>query len=91
MCWTRALVPGGILLLAQLLCLDAVPISIDKTKVKQPEKQPEEAPASVVSTHRMCRTVRVIAKTISWFLVKSQLLTCSWPLLEGLDKHVFQF
>lgn len=48
MCWTRTLVTGGILLLVQLLCLEAVPISIDKTKVKQLEKKPEEAPASVV-------------------------------------------
>lgn len=29
-------------------CLDAVPISIDKTKVKEPEQQPEEPPANVV-------------------------------------------
>lgn len=48
MCWTRALITGWILLLVQLLCLEAVPISIDKTKVNQPEKTPEEPPASVV-------------------------------------------
>lgn len=49
MWWTRALITGWMLLLVQLLCLEAVPISVDKTKVKEPEKTPEEPPASVVS------------------------------------------
>lgn len=49
MYWSRALLAGwALLLLVQLLCLEAVPISIDKTKVKEPEKTPEEPPASVV-------------------------------------------
>ncbi|XP_028257226.1 nucleobindin-2a [Parambassis ranga] len=47
MCCSRALLTGWALLLVQLLCLEAVPISIDKTKVKVPEKTPEEPPASV--------------------------------------------
>ncbi|XP_070782572.1 nucleobindin-2a [Enoplosus armatus] len=47
MCWSRALLTGWVLLLVQLLCLDAVPISMDKTKVKEPEKTPDEPPASV--------------------------------------------
>lgn len=46
---SRAFLAGWLLLLlVQLLCLEAVPISIDKTKVKEPEKKPEEPPASVV-------------------------------------------
>lgn len=48
MCCSRALLTGWVLLLVQLLCLEAVPISVDKTKVKVPEKTPEEPPASVV-------------------------------------------
>ncbi|KAL3993030.1 caspase 6 [Sarotherodon galilaeus] len=45
---SRAFLAGWLLLLlVQLLCLEAVPISIDKTKVKEPEKKPEEPPASV--------------------------------------------
>lgn len=48
MCWSRALVTGLALVLVQMLCLEGVPISIDKTKVKEPEKTPEEPPASVV-------------------------------------------
>ncbi|XP_040921256.1 nucleobindin-2a isoform X2 [Toxotes jaculatrix] len=47
MCWSRALLTGWILLLVQLLCSEAVPIGIDKTKVKEPEKKIEEPPASV--------------------------------------------
>lgn len=39
---------GWALLLLHLLCLQAVPISIDKTKVKEPESKPEEPPANVV-------------------------------------------
>ncbi len=53
MCWSRALLTSWTLLLVQLLCLEAVPISIDKTKVKEPEKTPEEPPASVVRRHKM--------------------------------------
>lgn len=50
MCWSRAL----LILLVQLLSVEAVPISIDKTKVKEPEKkEPEEPPASVVRSHIM--------------------------------------
>lgn len=51
MCWSRALISCWTLLLVQLLCLEAVPISMDKTKVKEPEKTPEEPPASVVRRH----------------------------------------
>ncbi|XP_037615678.1 nucleobindin-2a [Sebastes umbrosus] len=49
MCWSRALLTGWIpLLLVQMLCLEAVPISMDKTKVlREPEIKAEEAPASV--------------------------------------------
>ncbi|TNN86654.1 Nucleobindin-2 [Liparis tanakae] len=47
MCWSRALHTGWLLLLVQLLCSEAVPISMDKTKVQEPEKKPEEPPASV--------------------------------------------
>uniref|UniRef100_A0A8C7XGS8 Nucleobindin 2a n=1 Tax=Oryzias sinensis TaxID=183150 RepID=A0A8C7XGS8_9TELE len=48
MCWSRALLSSCALLLIVLQsCLDAVPISIDKTKVKEPEQQPEEPPANV--------------------------------------------
>uniref|UniRef100_A0AAQ4QE05 Nucleobindin 2a n=1 Tax=Gasterosteus aculeatus aculeatus TaxID=481459 RepID=A0AAQ4QE05_GASAC len=47
MCWSRALHAGWLLLLVQFLCLEAVPISMDKTKVLEPEKKTEEAPASV--------------------------------------------
>lgn len=55
--WTRTLFTSWILLLIQLLiqllCLEAVPISIDKTKVKKQEQKPEELPASVVRIHMM--------------------------------------
>ena len=62
MCWSRALLTGWVLLLVQLLCLEAVPISMDKTKVREEEKKPEEIPASVVrrlyfihmTIHRKC-------------------------------------
>lgn len=37
-----------------VLCVEAVPISIDKTKVKEPEKEPEKPPASVVRILRVC-------------------------------------
>lgn len=47
MSWSRAFLTCWVLLLVQPLCLDAVPISIDKTKVKEPEKAPEEPPANV--------------------------------------------
>ncbi|CAJ1049707.1 nucleobindin-2a [Xyrichtys novacula] len=47
MCWSRALLTGSALLLVQLLCVEAVPISVDKTKVKEEEKKNEEPPASV--------------------------------------------
>lgn len=53
MCWNRALVTGLALVLVQMLCLEGVPISIDKTKVKEPEKTPEEPPASVVRRYKM--------------------------------------
>lgn len=61
MCWTRALITGWILLLVQLLCLEAVPISMDKTKVKEPEKTPEEPPASVVRIHKTYEHLCVIS------------------------------
>uniref|UniRef100_A0A3Q1HQ23 EF-hand domain-containing protein n=1 Tax=Anabas testudineus TaxID=64144 RepID=A0A3Q1HQ23_ANATE len=47
MCWSRALLTGWGLVLVHLLCLEAVPISIDKTKVKEPEPKPEETQANV--------------------------------------------
>ncbi|XP_032370795.1 nucleobindin-2a isoform X2 [Etheostoma spectabile] len=47
MCWSRALLTGWVLLLVQLLCFEAVPISMDKTKVQEPEKKIEEPPPSV--------------------------------------------
>lgn len=47
MCWSRAL----LLLMVQLRSVEAVPISMDKTKVKEPEKKPDEPPASVVSLY----------------------------------------
>lgn len=61
MCWTRALITGWILLLVQLPCVEAVPISMDKTKVKEPEKTPEEPPASVVRIHKMYEHLCVIS------------------------------
>ncbi|KAM9409283.1 nucleobindin-2a isoform 2-T2 [Pholidichthys leucotaenia] len=45
MCCSRAFLTGWVLLV-QMLCLDAVPIGIDKTKVKEPEIKTEEVPAS---------------------------------------------
>lgn len=53
MFWIRTPSTVWILLLVQLLYLEAVPISIDKTKVKQPEKEPEKPPASVVRMHNV--------------------------------------
>ncbi|XP_024150545.1 nucleobindin-2a [Oryzias melastigma] len=47
MCWSRALLSCCALLLMLQPSLDAVPISIDKTKVKEPEQKPEEPPANV--------------------------------------------
>ncbi|XP_074472760.1 nucleobindin-2a [Sebastes fasciatus] len=49
MCWSRALLSGRLLLLlVQMLYLEAVPISMDKTKVlREPEIKAEETPASV--------------------------------------------
>uniref|UniRef100_A0A3B5LV48 Nucleobindin 2a n=1 Tax=Xiphophorus couchianus TaxID=32473 RepID=A0A3B5LV48_9TELE len=47
MCWSPALLTGWVLLLVQLQHLQAVPIGIDKTKVKEAEKKPDEPPASV--------------------------------------------
>ncbi|XP_008403447.1 nucleobindin-2a [Poecilia reticulata] len=47
MCWSRALLTGWVLLLVQLQYLQAVPIGIDKTKVTETEKKPDEPPASV--------------------------------------------
>lgn len=49
MCWSRFLVAGwALLLLGQLQYSEAVPIGIDKTKVKEPEKQTEEVPPANV-------------------------------------------
>ncbi|MEQ2178815.1 hypothetical protein GOODEAATRI_018099 [Goodea atripinnis] len=48
MCWSRAFLAGWVLLLVLLQYLQAVPIGIDKTKVKETEEKPEEPPASVV-------------------------------------------
>lgn len=47
------------MLLIQLLCLESVPISIDKTKVKEPEPKAEESPASVV-------IIIIIINDIAW-------------------------
>ncbi|XP_012706149.2 nucleobindin-2a [Fundulus heteroclitus] len=47
MCRSRVLLAGWVLLLVQLQCSQAVPIGIDKTKVKEEEKKPEESPVSV--------------------------------------------
>ncbi|XP_017295545.1 nucleobindin-2a [Kryptolebias marmoratus] len=51
MCCSRFLLAGwALLLLGQLQHLEAVPIGIDKTKVKEPEKQTEEVPPANVDT-----------------------------------------
>ncbi|XP_058486307.1 nucleobindin-2a isoform X2 [Solea solea] len=49
MCWSRVFLSSWLLLLLllQLQCSEAVPISMDKTKVKEPEQQFKEPPASV--------------------------------------------
>uniref|UniRef100_UPI003AAB5993 nucleobindin-2-like isoform X2 n=1 Tax=Centroberyx gerrardi TaxID=166262 RepID=UPI003AAB5993 len=51
MCWSRALLTSWLVLLIQLLCVEAVPISMDKTKVKEPEPKAEEPPASDTGLH----------------------------------------
>lgn len=68
MCWIRTPFTVWILLLVQLLCSEAVPISIDKTKVEQPEKEAEKPPASVVRTHNNNLREALIA-TIRYFTV----------------------
>uniref|UniRef100_A0A1A8G6V7 Nucleobindin 2a n=1 Tax=Nothobranchius korthausae TaxID=1143690 RepID=A0A1A8G6V7_9TELE len=45
MCWSRVLLTGWVLLV-QLQCLQAVPIGIDKTKVKEPEQTTDGPPVS---------------------------------------------
>nr|XP_015808604.2 nucleobindin-2a [Nothobranchius furzeri] len=45
MCWSRVLLTGWVLLV-QLQCLQAVPIGIDKTKIKEPEKTTDGPPVS---------------------------------------------
>ncbi|XP_008308284.1 nucleobindin-2a isoform X1 [Cynoglossus semilaevis] len=47
MFWSRALQSSWLLLMVHFLCSDAVPISVDKTKVKEAENQPSEPPPSV--------------------------------------------
>uniref|UniRef100_A0A668AFX4 Nucleobindin 2a n=1 Tax=Myripristis murdjan TaxID=586833 RepID=A0A668AFX4_9TELE len=47
MCRSRVLLSGWLLIVVQLLCVEAVPISMDKTKVKEPEQKAEDAPANV--------------------------------------------
>lgn len=71
MCWSRALLTGWMLLqMLQVLCVEAVPISMDKTKVKVPEQTPEEPPASVV---RGCAT----HSFIHWLRPGTKYNTCS--------------
>lgn len=60
MCWSQTFLTVGILLLVQLLCSEAVPISIDKTKVKEPEQTPENPPASVVRTYTNVCVIPVV-------------------------------
>ena len=50
MCGSRTAFTSWLVLLVQLLCLEAVPISMDKTKIEDTEPKAEEAPASVVRT-----------------------------------------
>ena len=50
MCRSRTALTSWLILLVQLLCLEAVPISMDKTKLEDTEPKAEEAPASVVRT-----------------------------------------
>ncbi|XP_034047228.1 nucleobindin-2a [Thalassophryne amazonica] len=47
MWWSRVLVTSWLLLLIQLLCVEPVPISVDKTKITVPETKAEEPPPSV--------------------------------------------
>ncbi|CAL8362835.1 nucleobindin-2a [Gadus morhua] len=47
MCRSRTALTSWLILLVQLLCLEAVPISMDKTKLEDTEPKAEEAPASV--------------------------------------------
>lgn len=48
MSWRRIFHTSCLVHLVQLLCLEAVPISLDKTKVNQPEDKASEPPPSVV-------------------------------------------
>uniref|UniRef100_A0A3B3U503 Nucleobindin 2a n=1 Tax=Poecilia latipinna TaxID=48699 RepID=A0A3B3U503_9TELE len=57
MCWSRALLTGWVLLLVQLQYLQAVPIGIDKTKVKETEKKPDEPPDTGLHYDRYLREV----------------------------------
>lgn len=69
MCWSRALLTGWVLLLVQLLCLEAVPISIDKTKVREEaEIKTEEVPASVVRRHKIYTYDNTQKKSFSFVL-----------------------
>lgn len=56
MCCGRVLLTSWVLVLAQLRCVEPVPISMDKTKVKEPEQKAEEPPASVVRRHTRGRS-----------------------------------
>ncbi|CAL8352025.1 unnamed protein product [Merluccius merluccius] len=47
MCGSRTAWTSWLVLVVQLLCLEAVPISMDKTKIQEPEPKADEAPASV--------------------------------------------
>uniref|UniRef100_A0A4W5LB90 Nucleobindin 2a n=1 Tax=Hucho hucho TaxID=62062 RepID=A0A4W5LB90_9TELE len=47
MSWSQIFHTSCLVLLVQLLCLEAVPISLDKTKVNQPEDKASEPPPSV--------------------------------------------
>uniref|UniRef100_A0A3B5LZG2 Nucleobindin 2a n=1 Tax=Xiphophorus couchianus TaxID=32473 RepID=A0A3B5LZG2_9TELE len=57
MCWSPALLTGWVLLLVQLQHLQAVPIGIDKTKVKEAEKKPDEPPDTGLHYDRYLREV----------------------------------
>lgn len=47
MSWSQVFHTSCLVLLVHLLCLEAVPISLDKTKVNQPEDKASEPPPSV--------------------------------------------
>lgn len=56
MSWRQIFHTSCVVLLVQLLCLEAVPISLDKTKVNQPEDKASEPSPSVVRVGEGSRT-----------------------------------